>query len=67
MLVVGVFVVGLFPDEGHVADLAELHSLRIAWHSSQLCLLAVAVANVPRREETVATFTRNPEMINQNF
>jgi hypothetical protein len=56
------FVVGLFSDEGHIADLAKLHSLRIARHSSELSLLAMAVANVTRGEETVATFTRNPEM-----
>jgi hypothetical protein len=39
--VVGVFVVGLLPAEGHVADLAELDPLRIAGHASKFGLLTV--------------------------
>ncbi len=35
------FVVGLLPAEGHVADLAELDALRIAWHASKFGLLTV--------------------------
>jgi hypothetical protein len=36
-----VFVVGLLPAEGHVADLAELDPLRIAGHASKFGLLSV--------------------------
>ena len=35
------FVVGLLPAEGHVADLAELDPLRIAGHASKFGLLSV--------------------------
>ncbi len=46
MKVVGVFVVGFLPAEGHVADLAELDAFRIAGHASKFGLLPVSEINL---------------------
>ncbi len=50
------FVVGLLPAEGHVADLAELDPFRIAGHASKFGLLAVPEINLTFFLERVYSF-----------